>query len=85
MKLKVIAANQTELHLNDGLIVFFSYSTPVAARTAGGGYVRTSTKWSTTTTRHINKWLDGITAYEVTQEWLELILSEVGRTPGERV
>jgi hypothetical protein len=32
MKLTPIAANRTQLNLNDGTEVFFSYETPVAAK-----------------------------------------------------
>ena len=34
MKLKQIGSNMTELHLNNGTIVLFSYETPVAAFTS---------------------------------------------------
>ena len=59
MKIKQIASNQTELATN-GMIVLFSYSTPVAAMLPSGRYVKTSTKHSVTTTKHINKWLQGV-------------------------
>ena len=65
MKLTPIAANQTELNLNNGTQVFFSYKTPVAAYCPSRGYIRTAQFWSSTTSRHINKWLKGIT--EVTE------------------
>ena len=71
MKLTPIAANQTELSLNNGTQVFFSYETPVAAYCPVQGYIKTAKKWSTTTSRHINKWLKGITEVtEVSQESL---------------
>ena len=71
MQLTPIAANQTELSLNNGTQVFFSYKTPVAAYTPSKGYIRTAKKWSVTTSRHINKWLKGITEVtEVPQEYL---------------
>lgn len=58
MKLKPIASNMTELHLNNGTIVLFSYETPVAATTSeGSGLKVTKTKYSNTTTKHINKWI----------------------------
>ena len=66
MKLKQLGSNQTELDLGD-VQVFFSYETPVAARTDMGALVRTSTKYSVTTTKHINKWLNGCEAAEVPQ------------------
>mgnify|MGYP003131942670 CR=1 FL=1 len=67
MKLRQIASNQTELTLPNGAVVLFSYETPVAAQLASGSYVRTEQKWSVTTSRHINKWLQGIDAQEVPQ------------------
>ena len=57
MQLTPIAANQTQLNLNDGTEVFFSYETPVAAKLPNYDYIRTATKWSQTTTKHINQWL----------------------------
>ena len=56
MNLRPIASNMTELVTN-GCTVLFSYETPVAAYTPTQGYVRTSKKWSVTTSKHINKWL----------------------------
>ena len=70
MQLTPIGANQTELSLNDGTQVLFSYRTPVAARLPDYEYVRTTTKWSTTTSRHINMWLDGVIAKEIDQQFL---------------
>ena len=71
MKLTPIAANRTQLNLNDGTEVFFSYETPVAAKLPNYDYIRTATKWSQTTSRHINKWLEGVTAKTVDQEILD--------------
>jgi hypothetical protein len=70
MQLLPIASNQNQLNLNDGTQVFFSYKTPVAAYVPELGYVRTVKKWSTTTSRHINKWLEGINAKEIDQQFL---------------
>ena len=55
MKIKQVGSNQTELVLNDGTQVLFSYETPVACWIDGQFY-RTDKKWSQTTSRHINKW-----------------------------
>ena len=55
MKLKTIQANMTELTLNDGTQVLFSYQTPVAS-CKDGQFYKTEKKWSNTTTKHINKW-----------------------------
>lgn len=56
MKIKSLGANQTVMTLADGTEIFFSYETPVAAYLAGRGYVVTGTQYSTTTSRHVNKW-----------------------------
>ena len=74
MKLTPIAANQTQLNLNDGTEIFFSYKTPVAAKLPNYDYIKTATKWSTTTTRHINKWLDGVIAETVDQKVLDSLV-----------
>ena len=50
---------------------FLSYKTPVAAKLPNYDYIRTATKWSSTTSRHINKWLEGVTAKTVDQTILD--------------
>ena len=71
MNLTPIAANQTVLSFTNGAEVFFSYKTPVAAYCPLRGYIRTAKYWSTTTSRHINKWLKGIdNVTEVSQNYL---------------
>lgn len=59
MKLAKLGNNETEVQINNDVTVFFSYNTPVAAHISGEGYYRTSKKWSVTTSKHINKWIDG--------------------------
>ena len=76
MKLTPIAANQNEVEFTNGAQVFFSYKTPVAAYCPSKGYIRTANWYSSTTTRHINKWLEGIT--EVTEVPQEYITELVG-------
>ena len=56
MNIKQVGSNQTELHLDNGNIVFFSYETPVAAYTETLGYIKTDKRYSVTTTKHVNKW-----------------------------
>ena len=69
MNLTPIAANQTLISYNNGREVFFSYKTPVAGYSPDKGYIKTDRWYSSTTTRHINKYLDGITnCAEVSQE-----------------
>ena len=72
MKLTPLGANQTEVSINDGTQIFFSYRTPVAAYLPSKGYVRTERFWSKTTSRHINKWLQGVNnVSEVSQTVLD--------------
>ena len=68
MKLTPIAKNQNIVSYNDGTEVFFSYETPVAGFHEALGYVKTANWYSSTTTRHINKYLGVIKADEVPQE-----------------
>ncbi len=75
MQLKRLGSNQTEISLNNGTKVFFSYDTPVAAQLPDYEYVRTATKWSVTTSRHINKWLEGVIATEVSQDILDNLVA----------
>ena len=62
MKINNVGSNMTELATNSGAVILFSYSTPVAAMLPSGQYIRTEKKYSVTTTRHINKWLQGVSA-----------------------
>ena len=68
MKIKALAANQTELYDNTGTVVLFSYETPVAAILPSGRPVRTSEKYSQTTTKHINKWLQAFTNVDTVEQ-----------------
>ena len=68
MKLTPIAANRNVISYDDGTEVFFSYSTPVAGYSPVLGYVKTEDWYSSTTTRHINKYLGELKANEVPQE-----------------
>lgn len=74
MKLNVIANNQTELHLNNGVVVFFSYNTPVAAKLENGEYVATEREHSRTTTKHMYKWLRGQFYRTISQEYIDGLL-----------
>ena len=57
MKLKQIGSNMTELTVN-GTSILFSYETPVAGYDNQGAF-RTDQHYSSTTTKHINKYLGG--------------------------
>ena len=76
MQLTPIASNMTEVE-TDSARVLFSYRTPVAAYVYGVGYVKTDKWWSVTTSRHINKWLDGGTPREVSQTYLDKLVQVV--------
>jgi hypothetical protein len=73
LSIKSLGSNMTELSAN-GMHVLFSYETPVAAW-INGQYYKTSKKWSKTTTRHINKWLDGMLADEQEQSWFDGLIA----------
>ena len=73
LKVESLGPNKTLLTL-EGKQVFVSYSTPVAAWIQGRGYIKTSTKWSRTTSKHITQWLGGVNAEEVDQEVLNSLL-----------
>lgn len=70
MNLIPIATNMTELTLKDGTRVLFSYQTPVAA-VQDSLFYRTQEKWSVTTNRHINKWLQGTLAQVKPQSFFD--------------
>lgn len=73
MNLLPIGPNQTEIATGKRR-VFFSYSTPVAAIMDGVG-VRSSTRHSNTTARHVNAWLRangyGDSAITKPQAWFD--------------
>ena len=77
MKLNVLAVNQTEIEIGQGVSVFFSYNTPVAAFIPDQGYVRSNVKWSRTTSKHINNWLRGYAATEVDQSVLDNLVGGI--------
>jgi len=66
MQVQSLGANKTQVDLADGTSVFFSYKTPVAALVPGKGWIRSSTRYSVTTTKHVNQWIQS-TATEVDQ------------------
>ena len=72
MKLTPIAANRNVISYNDGTEVFFSYETPVAVYDSEScNYLRTSKKFSTTTSRHLNKWCGDLEVKIVDQNVIE--------------
>ena len=74
MKLYQKGSNQIELDMGFAQ-VFFSYETPVAARLTDGSLVRTDQWYSATTSKHINKWLNGCDALTVSQYRIDCLLT----------
>ena len=68
MRLITHGPNRTELQYENGTCVFFSYQTPVAGYSPSEGYIKTDRWYSVTTTKHVNKYLNGRTSREVSQE-----------------
>ena len=77
MKLHSYATNRTVLFFNNGTTeVFFSYETPVAGYSDKLGYVKTDKWYSSTTTRHINKYLGDLKHTVVSQSVIDDLLKE---------
>jgi predicted membrane-bound dolichyl-phosphate-mannose-protein mannosyltransferase len=77
MELQSLAKNRTVLIFNNGITeILFSYSTPVAGYKPNIGYVKTNQWYSSTTTRHINKYLDDNFALNVEQDTINNLIGE---------
>ena len=77
MELKSIAKNRTVLIFNRGITeILFSYETPVAGYSDKLGYFKTDTWYSSTTTRHINKYLRDLKHTVVSQSVIDDLLKE---------
>lgn len=61
------ASNVSRMSLSDGRVVLFSYRLPVAVFVPGRGVVANETRYSVTTSRHINQFADGATVTRVTE------------------
>ena len=70
MILRQIGSNQTELSLNNGNSIFFSYETPVAGFDSEDGFFKTETYYSKTTSRHINAYLPDVEVTEVPDQFI---------------
>ena len=71
MTLHPIASNMTELRI-ENTVILFSYKTPVACCIYPNmEYFKTDCRWSRTTSKHINKWLNSNTAIEKPQEYFD--------------
>ena len=77
MKLQSIAHNRTLLIFNNGITeILFSYETPVAGYSDKLGYIKTDQWYSSTTTRHINKYLGDTKHTVVSQSVINDLLKE---------
>ena len=74
MYLKPIRSNMTELELDDGTTVLFSYETPVACSTVNGWF-KTEQWYSRTTPKHVNKWLEGVKAQVKPQSFFATLVN----------
>ena len=63
--LRQLGSNQTELSLNNGNSIFFSYETPVAGFDSEDGFFKTETYYSKTTSRHINQYFKHVDAGDI--------------------
>ena len=76
-KRQIRSTNSYEWTADNGqAVVLVSYQTPVAARVYGR-YYRTSERYSVTTSRQINQWLEGIKAEEKPEEWFRRLVQEI--------
>jgi len=85
MKLKKLKSNVTELtfknHYDDcDVTLLFSYETPVAGYDAQGAF-KTTTKYSPTTTKHINQYFENVKPRLVVQEYINEIFDPYTLTP----
>ena len=82
MKLRHYTANSHALDLLNGVMVLFSYETPVALK-SGDTIYRSSTKYSPTTGKHISAWRRrfgyNTPFLEVSPERLERLIEERAR------
>ena len=77
MYVKSIGSNMIEVNVRDARILV-SYANPVAFERDGVCY-KTDKRWSSTTSKHISKWLNGRRATSVPQHELDSLL-ELRRT-----
>jgi hypothetical protein len=76
MKIKSLGSNKTLVKIGDHEI-FISYETPVAGFISGIGYFKTSQYFSSTTSKHINQYLKGISKITIIpQDRIDKFLNE---------
>lgn len=66
MDIERIGNNETAVYIN-GKCIFYSYNTAVAGH-AGGTLYKVNRFYSVTTSKHVNRWLDGREYTAVTEE-----------------
>ncbi len=77
MKLNQIGSNQVEVELSNKTVLF-SYKTPVAYYDAEAArFFKTNKSWSRTTSKHVNKWLNGAFAEAVDQTVLDTLAENI--------
>jgi hypothetical protein len=76
MRIERLGANQTVIHTSKASVLF-SYDTPVAARILASPvrYIKTSTTYSRTTSKHVTMWLGNNTADAVAQRDLDALVA----------
>ncbi len=70
---RIGGTNSVVITKDNGDEVLVSYSTCVAAIVGGKAY-KTDTKWSVTTSRHINQFLHGRSAIIKPQSWFDKLI-----------
>lgn len=78
MILTPIKNNMNEVEVL-GMKVLFSYKTPVAVIDQTGKAFKTEKKWSNTTSRHINQWLEGVEATLKPQEYFDSLFDTIDK------
>jgi hypothetical protein len=74
VKVRNIGSNMVEAE-NSKATILISYATPVAACLKdGSGFIRIEHSPSMTTSKHINKWLQGANANAATQAQLDALM-----------
>ncbi len=73
MKIKQLGSNQMLMCMSD-IEILFSYETPVAGHSDKLGWFRTNKKYSVTTSRHINRYLNGNDVVTISSEEIEKLL-----------
>jgi hypothetical protein len=78
VKIQKLSDTSTEINLNDGTSILVSYETPVAMYCPfESKFFRTDKFWSTTTSKHINKWLPAFSVDTIEQKELSLLFSSI--------